>query len=74
MQEWLNVLVYICASGPYGLCTAHRGPCIAKTLYTHPSRVGGIDREHYSPTKCKTLPGSVSNIATGTARSLTGVP
>jgi hypothetical protein len=28
-----NLLVYICVSGPYGLCTAHRGPCIANSIY-----------------------------------------
>jgi hypothetical protein len=26
--------VYICVSGPYGLCTAHRGPCIANYIPT----------------------------------------
>jgi hypothetical protein len=29
-----RVLVYICVSGPYGLSTAHRGPCIANYIPT----------------------------------------
>jgi hypothetical protein len=29
-----GVLVYICVSDPYGLCTAHRGPCIANYIPT----------------------------------------
>jgi hypothetical protein len=29
-----SVLVYICVSGPYGLCTAHRGPCTTNYIPT----------------------------------------
>jgi hypothetical protein len=34
VQTARGVLVYICVSGPYGLYTAHRGPCIANYIPT----------------------------------------